>query len=295
MAFSSLLGAVSVACLTQAVGVAVDAQSRIIRRQSGEEAEAASAVLLGSAGEMLRIRSTDEDVRAPPHNTAAGIPEDPGDSHGQFCKSDFLLGEDKENDCMLGNHTNVADRRMCLYAAHKAGFITDVSDTDAIEDIGYDLHEKRPWGCFMKACDATTSGKCYFWNDAPAAPNNIQDGTPVCRRAYYAWGTAKAGDITNGCPGGYTPVVTEGECEAARRCNTMETGHPNFRVGTEAMSDVKKYPLGCFFLRSTTEPFQDDAYFNPLDGPDATLATHGPDAGVSGTPICKVKHSLKFQ
>jgi len=292
MAFSCVGIPVFLFGLPQAIAVAVEAQPRIIRRHTGEEAESASIVQLASTGEMLRIHLDEADVRAPPHNTAAGIPADPGDANGHYCLSDFILGVEKENGCRQDNHTNVASREMCLDAARKAGLISDVAQTDAITDISNDDHDKRPKGCFMSNCQGTT-GTCYFWNDAPFMPNNIQKGTPVCRRAYYAWGVATAHDTNNGCPPQYTPVINEQECDVAYTCNTMMPGSP-YRVGETAMSDQRMYPLGCFYLRSGTEAYQDDAHFNPLDGPDGTLKDDGPNPGVTGTPICKVSHVLTF-
>lgn len=302
MVSSLVIVAAVLACVSQAAAVAVEAQPRIVRREN-EEAESGSTVQLSSAGEILRIR-TGEEEEVPPHKDKNGIPLDPGDSKGGICKSDFILGNFKQDGCKLGNHTKVESRELCVFAARVAGLGKVAGAAD--EDIGYDLHEQRPKGCYMDLCSSvpdhqwsTETGYCYFWNDMKMdTPNNITRGTPVCRRAKYSWGIASPGDITNGCPGGYVKIDNQTECQDARDCNEMMVGGNDFVIGKRAMSLQKDYPLGCFFVKSRTAKNQDIAYFNPIDGEDVdkTLKTEGPGEKVKdtgGTPICKVKHIFK--
>jgi len=216
-------------------------------------------------GELIEEGHKDE-----PEDTAAA----------SYCEWDYVMGVEKSNDCQTtDNATYVNGRDECEEAAQLSGATVLHLQFEVNDAV---LMNKRPNGCFKAPCHPGHSEHvCYFFNDkGTPSPDQIEFGTPVCRRHKHKYG----GPNTNGgCAEGYTVVDDRQICKESAKCMALVPSM-DFDVGTQPNMNQSKhldFPRGCFK--------GDDllAYYNPPN-------EMGNGTNVTGTPICAVTTPLHW-
>lgn len=258
---------------TAVSAVSVDVQNRVIRR------EAAGAVHLSADGGMVKLQDND----------ASG----PKLEDTQFCPNDYPKGMVKTNDCHTPvgepfTHVRIMQEAVCRDAATASGGLSHRAPNDFV--LNEELYMKRPWGCYASPCDVNNKGPdatCYFWNGSPNAPDDIQSGTPICKRPKFANGTATPNDALNGCPFNYQAIMHELTCWEAGKCLGRTEGGTTpgagFRIGEKNASEHHDHPIGCFI-----NPYDGEVYYNFVE------AGWESPAHPYGVPICNVSETTQW-
>lgn len=269
--------------LTQAVGIAVEAEPRIMRRQSGENS-------LEKGG----VREKESRV-------------------WDACQADYYLGDpgSRDDTCSSGTATPwtrpVSSITGCNDAALRANAIPA---TPPIVSINQTYQSKYPSGCFVAPCGrfygpstTTPSGSCFFWNDFVNPDDLWADGHPVCMRKRYDYGTASTASVKEGaCPTGYKRVVTEKDCDASAECLDLQKGFPyeTGEGGVQHTAAQFQSISGCHLeLAAPSNGQQDQVFINNRTLNDMHMcqpqSTINCPTTLAGLPICIVEQQLRCE
>lgn len=251
-----------------------------------------------------------------------------------FPAFDFPRGQENTNSCTQTTpptsnadepvHVKMTQMGLCRYAAENtpgarlprlneadfhvtASTLKDGRSEFALGDI---LWNERPVGCYAVPCVDEPEMVCYHWNTLDVEPNTTGTGSfPICIRHYFVNGTATSGDVSNGCPRNYEPVMNESDCHADAGLLTycvgypFLTGDPNPHCTQENLTVINceatwrekhnDHPIGCYIAPLSHRSYQGDGcvYFNFVET-GFEIPTNA--NGLIGTPICRISSSTHW-
>jgi len=267
--------------------------------------EARSWMQMGSSGELIKVATDDQPVKALLNAKAKADQEAQATHQGVAnCHTDYVLGPPLSNDCNDAETDSfIASETECQDAAKRA-------NVEYVKNWAPDpVTDQHPLKCFMMNCAGSATKPCMYWNRLGVAGGDgtVTRGRKVCKRSRIAYGTAGTNPST-GCPAGYKAIKARLLCEETISCMPEVTLAAPIKTSLNHMDYYHHHPQYCYIAKDGAS---NKIFFNPPVGP-YTAESEPDDPGCAnknaadgeagycgnlpqgGSPICKPANILFF-